>query len=81
MSIQDLQQKFFQDPQWDEVEDLILSFIEPLIDMDTVDDKQPAEHVKAEVIGRKLAYRSLKNFLESSKVVSRKLKEIKNPFE
>lgn len=81
MSIQDLQKTFFQDPRWKEVEDLLLSYIEPLTDMNTIDDTQPAEHVKAEIIGRKLAYRSIKEFLDSTKVVSRPLKEIKNPFE
>ena len=81
MSLQDLQKSFFQDPRWAEVEDLILNYIEPLTDMNTIDLKQPAEHVKAEIIGRTLAYKSLKDFLESTKVVGRPLKVIRNPFE
>ena len=81
MSLQDLQKSFFQDPRWLEVEDLILGYIEPLTDMNSIDLKQPAEHVKAEIIGRTLAYKSLKDFLESTKVVSRPLKVIRNPFE
>lgn len=81
MSLQDIQKSFFQDPRWAEVEEMILKYIEPLTDMNTLDLKQPAEHVKAEIMGRTIAYRSLKDFLESTKIISRPLKEIKNPFE
>lgn len=81
MSIQEIQKDFFQDPRWAEVEDLIMKFIDPLIDMNTIDTKQPPEHVKAEIIGRTLAYNSLKDFLTSAKVISRPMKEIKNKFE
>jgi hypothetical protein len=55
-----------------------MDYINPLIDMSTVDLTQPAEHVKAEIIGRTLAYNSLKDFLSSSKVISRPFKELKN---
>jgi len=81
MSLQEIQKEFFQDPRWAEVEDLILKFIEPLIDMNSIDLKQPAEHVKAEIIGRTIAYNTLKDFLNSTKVLSRPIKEVKNQFE
>lgn len=81
MSLQELQTTFFQDPRWAEVEDLILKFINPLTDINTIDLNQPAEHVKAEIIGRTIAHNTLKEFLNSTKVVSRQIKEIKNPFE
>jgi hypothetical protein len=81
MSLQDLQSTFFQDPRWAEVEDMIMKFIDPLTDMNTIDLKQPAEHVKAEIIGRTIAYNSLKEFLTSTKVLSRPLKTIRDPFE
>jgi len=80
MSLQDLQKSFFQDPRWAEVEGLILQYIDPLLDMHTIDTTQPSENIKAEVIGRKLAYDSLMKFLSSTKVVSRQLKEVKDPF-
>lgn len=72
--------RFFQDPEWKNVEDMILKYIEPLRDFESIDLKQPAEHVKAEVIGRMLAYNSLKKFLEDTKLVNRPLKEYNNPF-
>lgn len=81
MSIKELQEVFFQDPRWAEVEDMIMKFIDPLTDMNTLDLKQPAEHVKAEIIGRTIAYNSLKDFLTSTKVLSRPMREIKNQFE
>lgn len=72
--------RFFEDPEWKQVEDMILAHIEPLRDFDTIDLKQPAEHVKAEVIGRMLAYNSLTKFLQDTKLVNRPLKEFNNPF-
>jgi len=81
MSIQELQTRFFQDPQWAEMEDLILKYINPLVDMTSVDTTAPSEHVKAEILGRIYAYNALTDFLNSSKIISRTLKEYKNPFE
>jgi hypothetical protein len=81
MSLQELQKEFFQDPRWAEVEDLIMKFVEPLIDMNTIDLTQPAEAVKAEIIGRTIAYNKMTEFLTSTRVVTRPFKEIKNHWE
>lgn len=81
MSLQEIQKTFFQDPRWAEVEELIMKFVDPLIDMNTIDLTQPAEAVKAEVIGRILAYNNMTEFLKSTRVVSRPFKEMKNPWE
>lgn len=80
MPNEDLTKKFFQDPDWKLIEDMILKHISPLVDMNDIDYSQPAEHVKAEVIGRVLAYNSLIKFLNDSKIVGRPLKEYKSPF-
>lgn len=77
-----LRDKFFSDPDWGEIEQIVLSYIEPLTDMSTVDTTQSAETVKAEIIGRTLAYKTLYQFLSDSQIVSGpKLKDIKNPFQ
>jgi hypothetical protein len=75
-----LYQKFFSDPDWALVEDIIEKHIEPLKDMNTLDLTQPAEHLKAEVVGRVLAYNSLADFLNESGIVQRKIEKIQNPF-
>ncbi len=79
-NIPELTERFFKDPQWGEVEEIILSHIESLLDWDTLDTTQPAEHVKAEVIGRKLSYNALTKFLKDTSIVTRPVREIKNPF-
>lgn len=76
----DLREKFYKDPDWKTVESQILSYIEPLKDMGTLDLTQPAEHVKAEIVGRILAYNSLSKFLEESGMVKQKLTKYENPF-
>lgn len=76
-----VQERFFKDPEWHLVTDLIEEFIEPLLNMDTVDVTQPAEHVKAEILGRRLAYKSLHDFCEQSKLIgSQKKVDNNNPF-
>jgi len=75
-----LQEKFFTDPDWKRVEDMLIDKMNQLHDMGTIDKKQPAEHVKAEVIARDLAYNALAEFLNETKLVGRKLQTRKNPF-
>ena len=45
--------------------------------MDTVDTTQPAEHVKAEIIGRRLAYEKIKSFLSQTKMIGVPKEEFK----
>jgi len=80
MTIETITARFFEDPEWKQVEDMILSYIEPLRDFNTIDLKQPAEHVKAEVIGRMLCYNSLSKFLSETKLVNREFKPYVNPY-
>lgn len=68
-----VQERFYQDPEWKQIEDLIMEYINPLLDMSTIDLTQPAEHVKAEILGRTLAYDSLMKFIRQSKLVGGKL--------
>lgn len=69
MSTKILQERFYNDPEWYLVEELIQDFVKPLLDMSTIDTHQPAEHVKAEIIGRTLAHERLTSFLEQSRLV------------
>jgi hypothetical protein len=81
MSVKELQQRFYSDPEWYQVEELIRGYIEPLKDMSTIDTTQPAEHVKAEIIGRLLAYDRLNEFIEQTKLVGHASpKPINSPF-
>lgn len=64
-----IKKHFFSDPGWPMVEELIMEFANPLMEMKDVDTTQPAEHVKAEVIGRMLAYNKLCEFLASSGLI------------
>ncbi len=64
-----IKKHFFSDPGWPMVEELIMEFVNPLMQMKDVDTTQPAEHVKAEVIGRMLAHDKLCEFLASSGLI------------
>jgi len=68
---ENLKNKFVRDPDWREVEKIILSYIEPLLDMTTIDITQSAETIKAEVIGRRMANEQLSKFLLDSGLIQR----------
>jgi hypothetical protein len=72
--------RFFADPEWKQVEEMILAHIEPFKDLDSIDTSQPGEHVKAEIIARKLSYNALTKFLADTKLVNRPFKPYKNPW-
>ncbi len=81
VDIKELQTVFFEDPRWKGVEELILEFINPLLDMNTIDISQPAEAVKAEIIGRRLAHEQLFKFISQSKMIGHSKPPITNsPF-
>lgn len=79
-NIEELNSVFFQDPRWVQVEELILSYINPLLEMKDIDTSQPAEAVKAEIIGRMIAYNKMTEFLEQSKLIGEKKRIIPNIF-
>ena len=74
-------QKLIEDPNWGKIENLVIGYADRQLDIRTIDLRQPAEHVKAELIGRITAYNSMIQFLQDTKIVSNKdIKKIKNPF-
>lgn len=78
---EEVKKRFLQDPQWYLVEQMILDFINPLLDITTVDITQSSEHVKAEILARKMSYDALINFTRSSGLTNEKItREIKNIF-
>lgn len=83
MNVESLRNKFFADPEWKDIEKVVMGYLEPLLDIETIDMSQPAEHVKAELIGRKMAYDSMYKFLEMAKILPPQEQKPprKNPFE
>jgi len=76
-----IQDRFFKDPEWYQVEELIMKFINPLLEMNTIDTTQPAEAVKAEVIARRMSYETLMQFLNQSKIIGHSRPKVENsPF-
>jgi hypothetical protein len=71
-------QSLMQHPDWYQLEDLVRDFIEPLRDLSTIDKTQSAEHIKAEVIARDMAYEALEDFaIASGMIRSKTLRENK----
>ncbi len=56
--------KFFQDPDWHLVEQLLSKNSEPLRDIATIDLEQSAETIKAIVAGRQETLKLIDNFKE-----------------
>lgn len=61
--------KFYQDPDWVLVEEILLGKIASLESNKTIDPKQSAEVIAAEVRGRQIAAQELESFLVDSKLL------------
>lgn len=68
----ELRDKFYTDPAWKHIEDKILAYIEPLLDLSTVDMTDKAENVKVEVKGRLIAHKQMMKFLDESGIIRKK---------
>lgn len=67
--LQKIKEKFVNDPDWVLVEKLLLSFIEPLRDMATIDLTKRSDTIKAELWGRRKAWEMISNFLDHNKLL------------
>lgn len=77
MSIQRLQEKFFSDPDWAEVENMLAEYIAPLVDPKNLDFSQNATQFKAELKAKHKLYEQISQFLANTKIISRPLNEVK----
>ncbi len=61
--------KFFNDPDWGLVEEMINEYIEPLRDISTIDLDRGADAVMADVAGRQKAYDGMVSFLRDCRIL------------
>jgi hypothetical protein len=56
--------KFFKDPDWKKVEEIINGYIDPLRSIDSIDHTKSAEDVKAQVLAHKTSIKAMESFLD-----------------
>ncbi len=61
--------RFSQDPEWNQVEDIVLEFITPLLNIENIDMSQPATQIKAQILANKKSYEALVGFARSSGIL------------
>lgn len=69
VDLQKLKDKFFTDPDWAMMEELIRSYIDPLASSLNINPKMSNDEIATEVRGRQLAYQTLEQFLSQSGVL------------
>ena len=72
--------RFFEDPEWKQVEDIILAKMESLTEFSQKDLEKHFGRVEVEVEARLLCYNILKDFLAETKLVNREIPIYKNKF-
>jgi hypothetical protein len=72
--------RFFEDPEWKHVEDMLLAKMASLEEITDKDLKEYRGHIEEQIIGRRLAYNVLKEFLQETKLVNKEIKPYKNIF-
>lgn len=74
VDLKKLNEKFFTDPDWKEMEELILSYIDPFRSVTSVITKDMTnDEIATEVRGRQLMVERLDTFLEDSKIVKSRI--------
>lgn len=69
VDLEKLKAKFFTDPDWAMMEELLRSYIDPLESVSNIDAKVSNDELATEVRGRQIAYKALNDFLEQSQVL------------
>ncbi len=69
VDLEKLKAKFFTDPDWGMMEELLRSYIDPLESVSNIDSKVSNDELATEVRGRQIAYKALNDFLEQSQVL------------
>lgn len=80
VDIQKLKDKFFTDPDWSMMEELIRGYITPLESSLNIDPNWSNDQIATEVRGRQLAYKSLDDFLTQSGVLKQRIINTKPSF-
>lgn len=75
-----LRSKFFNDPDWHHVEKMLMGYVDELVKFNDIDLTMPAEHIKAEIVGRTKLYEKVTAFLSQTGAVSQPKKVKTNPF-
>lgn len=75
-----LKDKFFTDPSWPLMEDLINEYIEPLASSLNIDTKLSNDEIATEVRGRQLAYETLTKFLSQAGVLKPRSNKLETSF-
>lgn len=80
IDVKKLTEKFFTDPDWSMMEELLRSYIDPLQFVNTIDAGMSNDEIATEVRGRQLAYKGLDDFLTQSGVLKPRVSNDKPNF-
>lgn len=72
--LKQLHERFFSDPMWPEMEELILEYLTPFRSNITIDTKGKSnDEIATEVKGRNLMIENLEKFLGDTKIIRRQI--------
>lgn len=69
-----LRDKFFSDPDWKEMEELIQEYILPFRDVENIVSNKTNDEIASEVRGRQLMVKQLDKFLSDTGIISGRIK-------
>lgn len=73
VDLKKLNDKFFTDPDWKEVEELLTEYLSPFESVMNIDSKLSNDQIASEVRGRQLMVENLNKFLLDTKVIRQKI--------
>ncbi len=81
VDLKKLHEKFFTDPDWSMMDEMIRSYIEPFKSVENIPTKLTNDQIATEVRGRQLMVNALETFLSDAQAIkSRKNLSNSNPY-
>lgn len=78
--LKQLNDRFFTDPMWVDMEELLLEYLEPFRSVLNIDTKMSNDQIATEVRGRELMVNQLEKFLEDTRVIRARINRPVNSF-
>jgi len=69
VDLKQLTERFFTDPMWKDMEELLRSYIDPFKSVETIDSSLSNDQIATEVRGRQLMVTQLEKFLTDAAVL------------
>ena len=78
--LKQLNDRFFTDPMWGDMESLLLEYLEPFRSVENIKSNLSNDEIATEVRGRQLMVEQLEKFLTDTRIIKQRISKPLNSF-